>query len=56
MALVNASYVRALGQLELVLSFAVSILWFKERPSRAEIWGVAVLTAGIVVVLVSRVG
>jgi len=54
MALVNASYVRALGQIELVLSFAVSILWFKERPGRAEIWGVAVLTAGIVVVLVSR--
>jgi len=54
MALVNASYVRALGQIELVLSFAVSILWFKEQPTRAEIWGVVVLTAGIVVVLVSR--
>ena len=54
MALVNASYVRALGQIELVLSFAVSILWFKERPTRSEIWGVVVLTAGIVVVLVSR--
>jgi len=54
MALVNASYVRALGQIELVLSFAVSIFFFKERPTHAEIWGVVVLTAGIVVVLVSR--
>ena len=54
MALVNASFVRALGQIELVLSFAVSILWFKEEPTRAEIVGVFVLTAGIVAVLVSR--
>ena len=54
MALVNASYVRALGQIELVLSFAVSMLWFKEQPTRAEVFGVAVLTLGIVVVLLGR--
>ncbi len=54
MALVNASYVRALGQIELVLSFAVSILWFKERPRPAEVLGLVILTAGIVVVLLNR--
>lgn len=54
MALVNASYVRALGQIELLLSFAVSILWFKEQPTRQDVVGVAILTAGIVVVLLSR--
>jgi len=54
MALVNASYVRALGQIELVLSFAVSVFWFKEKTSRAEVIGVLVLTAGIVVVLLGR--
>ena len=54
MALVNASYVRALGQIELVLSFAVSILWFKEKSSRKEVLGVLILTLGIVVVLLGR--
>lgn len=54
MALVNASYVRALGQIELLLSFAVSILWFKEKTTRNEVLGVGILTAGIVVVLLSR--
>jgi len=54
MAMVNASLVRALGQIELVLSFAVSILWFKESPTRREVTGVVILTAGIVVLLLSR--
>lgn len=54
MALVNASYVRALGQIELVLSFAVSILWFKEKTTPSEVLGVGILTAGIVVVLLAR--
>lgn len=54
MALINVSYVRALGQIELVLSFAVSFLWFKEKTTRSEVIGVSILTAGIVVVLLSR--
>jgi len=54
MALINVSYVRALGQIELVLSFAVSLLWFKEKTTRREVIGVGILTAGIVVVLLAR--
>jgi len=54
MALINVSYVRALGQIELVLSFAVSFWWFKEKTTRREVIGVSILTAGIVVVLLSR--
>lgn len=54
MALVNSSYVRALGQFELVLSFAVSVVWFKEQPTKADVLGIVILTSGIVLVLVSR--
>jgi len=54
MALVTAAYVRAVGQIELLFSFALSVFWFRERANRLEVAGVVVLSAGIVFVLLGR--
>ena len=54
MTLQNAAYVRALGQIELVFTFAASVLFFRERSTAREIAGIAILTAGIVLLLVYR--
>lgn len=51
MTLQNAAYVRALGQIELVFTFAASMLFFHERSTAREIAGIAILTAGIVLLL-----
>lgn len=45
------AYVRAVGQVELVLSVAVSLWLFGERAVLRQIPGVAVVTAGIALVL-----
>ena len=47
----NAAYVRALGQIELVFTFAVSYLFFKERANRSEIGGIALIVVGILILL-----
>ena len=52
MTLQNAAYVRALGQVELVFTFAVSYLVFGERSTGREILGVLLIVAGIVVLLI----
>lgn len=47
MTLQNAAYVRALGQVELIFTFIVSIFIFKEHINRAEIIGILFVTLGI---------
>jgi drug/metabolite transporter (DMT)-like permease len=47
-ALMNAAYVRSLGQIELVFSLAVSVLVFHERVRPREILGIGLLAAGII--------
>ena len=47
-ALMNAAYVRSLGQVELIFSLAVSVLVFRERVSLRELAGMGLLAAGIV--------
>lgn len=47
----NAAYVRSLGQIELLFSFLVSHLIFRERSERREIAGMAVLVASIVLIV-----
>jgi drug/metabolite transporter (DMT)-like permease len=47
-ALMNAAYVRSLGQIELVFSLAVSMLVFHERVRPREILGIGLLAAGII--------
>lgn len=54
MTLHNAAYVRALGQIELLFTFAFSYFAFKERSSKVELAGIGLVTAGIVVLLLGR--
>jgi len=51
MTLENAAYVRALGQVELVFTFAVSWIWFRERSNAREISGVLLIVAGLIVLV-----
>ncbi|CUH75194.1 DMT family transporter [Tropicibacter naphthalenivorans] len=47
----TAAYVYAVGQVELILSLAASVLFFKEKVSRLELMGIAVLTVSIVALI-----
>lgn len=49
----NAAYVRALGQIELVFTFVASILFFKEKTRPVELAGIAMIVAGILVLLLA---
>ena len=51
MTIQNAAYVRALGQIELVFTFAASILLFHEWPNRTEVMGILLVIAGILLLL-----
>jgi drug/metabolite transporter (DMT)-like permease len=51
MTIQNAAYVRALGQIELVFTFAASIFLFKEWPNRIEVAGILVVIGGILLLL-----
>ncbi len=50
----NGAYVRALGQVELIFTFAASVFFFREHTSRTEIIGIALVVAGIVLLLLGR--
>lgn len=47
----NASYVRALGQIELIFTFLFSTLIFKEKVSRIETAGILLVAIGILTLL-----
>ncbi len=49
----NASYVRALGQIELIFTFAVTTLIFRERVSRMETIGIIMVGSGIVMLILA---
>lgn len=49
----NAAYVKALGQVELMLSLLASVLFFREKISRRELTGMALLGLSIVVLVVA---
>ena len=51
MTIQNAAYVRALGQIELLFTFAVSILFFKEQTNVKEISGIFLVCSGILILL-----
>jgi drug/metabolite transporter (DMT)-like permease len=46
--------VRALGQIELIFTFIASVFFFRERTSRAEIAGILLVAAGIVLLILGR--
>ena len=50
----NAAYVRALGQVELLFTFLASTLFFREKSTRLEIIGIALVVLGIIVLLLFR--
>jgi drug/metabolite transporter (DMT)-like permease len=54
MTLQTVAYVRALGQVELLFTFATSVLVFGERSTPREIAGIVLLIAGIVLLLLYR--
>lgn len=45
--LTNASYVIAVGQIEVVFSVLISWLYFRERLTRLDLLGIAVVVAGV---------
>jgi len=49
----NATYVRALGQIELLFTFIVTVLIFKEDVSRKEIAGIVLISASIILILLA---
>jgi drug/metabolite transporter (DMT)-like permease len=52
-ALQNAAYVKALGQVELILSVIASTLFFREKISAREALGMAILVASILMLIVA---
>jgi drug/metabolite transporter (DMT)-like permease len=49
----NATHVRALGQIELVFTFIATLLFFREKVTRLEIAGIALITASIILILLA---
>lgn len=54
MTLENAAYVRALGQIDLLFAFASSVILFKEKIRPLEYLGIALVVAGILLLLFAR--
>ncbi|HSO48156.1 MAG TPA: DMT family transporter [Rhizobiaceae bacterium] len=54
MTIEKVAYVRALGQIELVFTFAASVFVFRETVTRLEIAGTLLIIAGIVALLYFR--
>lgn len=54
MTIQNVAYVRALGQIELVFTFAASYLFFRERLNLAEFLGILAVVGGILILLIGR--
>ena len=54
MTIENAAYVRALGQIELVFTFATSYFLFKEKTGWLEFLGIVLVVAGLFLLLFLR--
>lgn len=51
MTLTAVAYVRTVGLVELLFTFLVAALWFRERPRAVEAAGVALIVVGIAMIL-----
>ncbi len=51
MTIQNAAYVRALGQIELVFTFVVAHLIFREKTAKMELVGIMLVVGGILILL-----
>lgn len=50
----NAALVRAVGQIELVFTFVASALFFREKSTKLEVFGILLVIAGILLILYFR--
>jgi len=50
----NASYVRAVGQIELIFTFVASIFFFREKTNGKEVAGILLVAAGILMLILTR--
>jgi drug/metabolite transporter (DMT)-like permease len=50
----NATYVRALGQIELIFTFVATLLFFREKVARAEIAGILLIITSIIIILLAN--
>ena len=53
MTLQNAAYVRAVGQIELVFTFAASVIFFRESVSKLEVLGILLVVGAILLILLA---
>ena len=51
MTLQNAAYVRALGQVELLFTFAASLFIFREKIKSLEVWGAALVIGSVLLLI-----
>ena len=49
----RASYVKTLGQIEFLITLAIAMTWFRERPGRLEMAGMHAILAGVILLLLS---
>ena len=52
--LIQSSFVRALGQIEILFSFASSKYLFKEKLSKIELFGILIFISGVSLMLLTR--
>ena len=50
----NAAYVRALGQIELLFTFAASVFIFREKVVLTEVIGIALIVGAILMIVLAR--
>ncbi|MET4101115.1 drug/metabolite transporter (DMT)-like permease [Roseovarius sp. MBR-78] len=50
----NAAMVFAVGQVEVIFSLAASVLFFGERITRREVWGIVLVTLSVIAVVMLR--
>ncbi len=51
MTIQNAAYVRALGQIELVFTLIASTVFFREKSTKGEVFGIVLIVGGILLLL-----
>ena len=53
-AMASASEVRAVGQIELIFSILISLIFFKEKIQRTEIFGITILIFSILLIIYAK--
>ena len=52
--LTTAAEVRAVGQIELIFSILISLLFFKERLKKTELFGIILLGISILIIIFQK--